>query len=1112
MDILVFYKALSHLYQTHIKPAKQRRKMGVRAALGYGVSAMHAIQRRTVLLQMVVSQTQKSMAKRVQRSRFVPTLLGTARALCLMGSSIFAFDAVLANQELVTDDEYQYEYEGNWGLHSVRANAAYALELTGKGIKVGVFDEATDLTHIELREMGHIAIDTYFVSGPDGQKTLHSNGGLPVIDMRLIDFNSAEASIWMQQNEIYSERLKKYHPEWREYANEYIWANFLLKKGYVQVYPNSLVMGLRQMENHGTAVSGVIAAKRDGKLMHGVAPESTLVTISKANQLNPQAQPTDIAHNLEFVGNPNSAAHYAAVIDRFRDEGVSVINYSFGLTPAAPLTFDGLLEDNRAFGEEMKAFAKAADYGILSIWAMGNEGPLAYAGVTEALPYFYPEIEPFWLVVAATDRDGKITDFSTRCGIAKDWCLAAPGDYLFAPTVVTPQEGVPEQEGVYVNGNYQAQSGTSLSAPMASGAFALLKQRFPYMGNDQIREVMLTTATDIGRPGVDEVYGHGLLNLESAVQGVKRFRKDFHAILPAGVEDHWSHDIDGEGGLVKRGEGALTLTGQNAYQGVTYVQAGQLNVNGQINGSAALVVETGAWLRGTGRVASPARIAGGFAPGQSAGTFYFAAPVTLTSTGQTQLDIDGYNTGNGAGNYSRTVVTGVGNTFTLGGVLQPILRGITGSATNTFVPNKGDRFAGVLSTEAEFLGGFSRLVQPDGLALGTRFDVLFNEGKADLAVSATTLPGSVLGDNAAAGAEILNALRDHPLALRPGSYNTWLGQALNGNPHDPTYRALGGQIYADTLAMGITYQDQLGQVLFDRMAGFAGGKEAQTSSYSLWIQAPYESRTYTAELGRLDTKVRFGGILLGLDRTWDRLRIGGAVGIANGYVRQDIARADADLNGASFTMYGRYALGDASENSPYLVGRVSYARFHAKTDRALSAFNTQLSSRARLHHTTAELGIGTTLLAQQWRLNPELSMRFTQSQHGQINEAGMGGDSFALTLDARAIHTAYAIAQLRASRAFAFKKGEISPQLIVGVQQALRSASTSQAQLKALGNTINQNAAVNDDTLLRLGLGVQVQQESLMATLGVNVTRSMTKPFSKSTQGLGAAMQLVWGW
>ncbi|WP_302789002.1 S8 family serine peptidase, partial [Escherichia coli] len=60
---------------------------------------------------------------------------------------------------------------------------------------------------------------------------------------------------------------------------------------------------------------------------------------------------------------------------------------------------------------------------------------------------------------------------------------------------------------------YGEKTGTSMAAPMVSGAAAVLMQRFPYMTASQIASVLLTTATDLGEKGVDAVYGWGKLNL-----------------------------------------------------------------------------------------------------------------------------------------------------------------------------------------------------------------------------------------------------------------------------------------------------------------------------------------------------------------------------------------------------------------------------------------------------------------------------------------------------------------------------------------------------------------------------------------------------------------------
>jgi subtilisin family serine protease len=58
--------------------------------------------------------------------------------------------------------------------------------------------------------------------------------------------------------------------------------------------------------------------------------------------------------------------------------------------------------------------------------------------------------------------------------------------------------------------------GTSYAAPRVSGAAALLNQKFPNLKGNDIKDVLLQTADDLGATGVDDIYGYGLLNINNA--------------------------------------------------------------------------------------------------------------------------------------------------------------------------------------------------------------------------------------------------------------------------------------------------------------------------------------------------------------------------------------------------------------------------------------------------------------------------------------------------------------------------------------------------------------------------------------------------------------------
>ena len=63
--------------------------------------------------------------------------------------------------------------------------------------------------------------------------------------------------------------------------------------------------------------------------------------------------------------------------------------------------------------------------------------------------------------------------------------------------------------------------GTSGATPTVTGIAALVKEKYPWMTNENLKMTLLTTATDIGEKGVDVIYGWGLVNADRALNGPK---------------------------------------------------------------------------------------------------------------------------------------------------------------------------------------------------------------------------------------------------------------------------------------------------------------------------------------------------------------------------------------------------------------------------------------------------------------------------------------------------------------------------------------------------------------------------------------------------------------
>ena len=126
-------------------------------------------------------------------------------------------------------------------------------------------------------------------------------------------------------------------------------------------------------------------------------------------------------------------------------------------------------------------------------------------------PLYHPQLLGRYLAVVATDENNNIARFSNGCGSkGKYWCLAAPGVRITAGSATSDNAR-------------SAESGTSFSAPHVSGALALLKSRFPQMPMSVIINLLLDSATGMGTcegrtdSCVDDVYGHGLVNISAAI-------------------------------------------------------------------------------------------------------------------------------------------------------------------------------------------------------------------------------------------------------------------------------------------------------------------------------------------------------------------------------------------------------------------------------------------------------------------------------------------------------------------------------------------------------------------------------------------------------------------
>ncbi|MBL0876301.1 S8 family serine peptidase, partial [Serratia nevei] len=514
------------------------------------------------------------------------------------------------------------EFNAEWGLGAIHADQAYAAGYTGKGIKLGIFDQPVYAKHPEFA------------------------GENKVIN-------------------LVTEGI-------REYTDPYI----PVKKGDAFRYDGTpSVDSDGTLGSHGTHVGGIAAGSRDGGAMHGVAFNAQIISAE-----NGDPGPEDGI----ILG--NDGAVYQAGWEALVASGARIINNSWGIgitdkfakggkDPAYPhFTVDDAQKQFDQIkvilgtkpGGAYQGAIDAARSGVVTIFAAGNDYNLNNPDAMAGLAYFVPDIAPNWLSVASLQDptntgDYSISTFSSRCGYTASLCVSAPGTRVYSSVI----EGTSVEN---LTTGYAKYSGTSMAAPHVAGSVAVLMERFPYLNGAQVADVLKTTATDMGAPGIDALYGWGMINLGKAINGpgmlvtVEDIPAEFRIPDPTGVAygptqfvvdlpgvgavldkgkptervcssdlcglDFWSNDISGHGGLTKQGIGTLVLTGNNTYAGPTLVNQGRLAVNGSV--TSAVSVQNGGIVGGSGTVGSlTARQGGTVAPGNSIGTLNVAGNVSF---------------------------------------------------------------------------------------------------------------------------------------------------------------------------------------------------------------------------------------------------------------------------------------------------------------------------------------------------------------------------------------------------------------------------------------------------------------------------------------------------
>lgn len=243
---------------------------------------------------------------------------------------------------------------------------------------------------------------------------------------------------------------------------------------------------------HGTHVSGIMAgngAASRGKYK-GIAPECTLVC-GKVLDKKGGGSLKNLTSGLIWI---------LELIDKYP---VKILNISIEMESE-----EGI--DPKDWEEFRKYIRYLWDKDIIIIAAAGNKGPnpMTLSPIGEC---------GGCVCVGCHDGDyrgngGRLChEYSSR-GPGKDTTFIPMINPLKKPDIVAPGTDIVSCNFHYGTTPYIAKSGTSMSAPIVSGACALCLQKYPQLSNRELRRLLLSSAMDLGESW--SVQGAGMLRVD----------------------------------------------------------------------------------------------------------------------------------------------------------------------------------------------------------------------------------------------------------------------------------------------------------------------------------------------------------------------------------------------------------------------------------------------------------------------------------------------------------------------------------------------------------------------------------------------------------------------
>ena len=603
-----------------------------------------------------------------------------------------------------------------------------------------------------------------------------------------------------------------------------------------------------------------------------------------------------------------------------------------------------LSENDNRVNNLINFYRNAVDQGSLFIWAAGNRRAdgttMDEASIQAGLPYYVSGLYKGWIAVMGVRPDG--TEYNPHLARARRamwWTVAANGEC-----------GLPGC----------TEYGSSFATPKVSAAAAKLKEKFPWMTGHEIQQTILTTATDLGQPGVDEIFGWGLLNEEKALKGPAKFSREllvgeraanaglsgqFNANVGDNITSKFENNITGLGGLKKSGNGILVLSGNNDYQGATTIEGGILEIQKE-NGSP-ITIKSGGTL-----VTTPTTIIG---LKTYSGNL---SPVNVKNEGGT-LE----NRGSGAvitGDYTATAgsVTKaeIGTKLTVRGAVN-----LNGGNTTLQTLSNGKYItaktmsSAVIEAEKGINGNFDKLETPE-LINGA---VETSDNKINVKLSRKNVleyaekiaESDEMQKNTAQNLETafqnLDENIENGTAGNVAQFERKAAklQSLNHSNRATVLDSLSGQIYASAQALTFQHSQTVNKDLSNRLV-MLGTLDNVGDNFGLWISGLGANGTLKQDgYGKGDTKV-FGG-QVGVDKQFgENLILGTALSYSKANVKFNRYGGKSDASNFGVSLYGRLG----NKNVPfYLQGRLGIGFVDSNVERDIILSSNDYT-RAKINH------------------------------------------------------------------------------------------------------------------------------------------------------------------